>query len=227
MFGLKRFRIRSRYHDIVRTRLQRTFRDIDQIIVQQQFTTSPKNFILLCEINWKERFGDFDDRLSELKNDVDVFDDITVINSDQEQKRTLCFLMGVHDPIYTELFIYTTQEFLCFIEFPIFLREEYGIMNLVGVPEDVDRLLAFMKEFGSGFEIMAVMNYSTRDRGLLASLTEKQLSVMKYAYEHGFFEHPRKTSARELANKLEIAHTTFLTHIRKSQQRILSVLFDV
>jgi predicted DNA binding protein len=122
--------------------------------------------------------------------------------------------------------MYTTNEFLCFIEFPLIAEEEIGVINLVGVPDDVNRLIDFMKDFGSVFEIIAVTNYYSRDSGILSALTEKQLSVVDHAYNHGFFSHPRKTNARKIARDLGIAHTTFLTHIRKAQQRIFGVLFE-
>ncbi len=224
MFGLKLFRIRLDYHAIAQPWLKEMFKNIEQVIIQQQFTTSPRDFILLCDITWNKTFKDIDENLSELVNEIPYIKDITEISSDKN--RTLCFIKGIHDERYTELFLYTTKEFLCFIEYPILIKEKFGILNLVGVPKDVDRLVEFMKEFGSIFEIIAVKNYFPSDRGLLSVLTEKQLPVLKCAYELGFFDHPRKNGARSISKKLGIAHTTFLTHIRKSQNRLLSALFE-
>jgi predicted DNA binding protein len=200
------------------------FRDIDQIIVRQQFTTSPKDFILLCEISWKEKNSDPNEILRGLIDDIDVMKDFLHIKD--EKGKTLCFIMGEHDIRYTELFIYTTREFLCFIEYPLVARGDFGILNLVGVPQDVMKLIAFMQEFGSNFEIVAITNYVPKDTGILSVLTDKQLAVLKEAYEYGFFEHPRTTPSRVIAAELGIAHTTFLTHIRKSLKRIFQNLLE-
>jgi hypothetical protein len=200
------------------------FENIDQVVIQQQFTTSPKDFILLCDITWKKKFHDPEQRLHEIKHGIKYINDIIVISNDKNH--TLCFLKGVHDERYTELFSYTTKEFLCFIEYPIQINEEFGILNLVGLPNDVERLIEFMRNFGSGFEVIAVKNYYPGEKGILSALTDKQLSILKKAYKSGFFEYPRKNSARKISKKIGIAHTTFLTHIRKSQKRILSVLFE-
>jgi predicted DNA binding protein len=224
MFGLKRFKIKIHYHEIVRDRIKRLFQNIKQIIVRQQFTSSPKNFILLCEITWKDRTIDPENIFEGLIRDIDVIEDFTLIRS--EKNKCICFIKGIHDVRYTELFMYTTNEFLCFIEFPLIAEEVFGIINLVGVPDDVNRLIDFMKEFGSIFEIIAVTNYYSKDAGILSALTEKQLSMVNQAYNNGFFLHPRKTNARKIANELGIAHTTFLTHIRKAQNRIFKVLFE-
>ena len=223
MFGLKRYRIKLTYHEYVRPYLDIMFADIEYIVVQQQFTTSIKDFILLCEIKWKKRQKDVKERLSKLNEDLDVIDDITEIRTDK--KITLCFIKGVHDPLYTDLFSKLTREFLTFIEYPFVAYEDHGLVTLVGTPKDTGRLIEAMRSFGSGIEVTAVTNYFTRDRGILSVLTEKQLEVLKLAHARGFFDHPRRITSRELSKKLGIAHTTLLTHIRKSQDRILSTLF--
>jgi predicted DNA binding protein len=211
---------------MVRPWLDILFKDIELVVIRQQFTTSPKDFILLCEITWKKNVGDPDDKLDELKKKIKYIDDIIIITTEKNNSKTLCFFKGIYDERYTELFQYTTLEFLCFIEYPMFFREKFGTFNLVGPPDDVNRLTQFMKDFGSEFEIIAVTNYYTKDKGILSVLTAKQLSTMQIAYEHGFFDHPRTSTARKIAKKLGIAHTTLLTHIRKSQDRIFSALFQ-
>jgi len=224
MFGLKRYRLRLRYNEIVKPRLERVFRDIEQIIVTQQFTTSPRDFILLSEVTWKKKFPNPELKLMELKEEIDAIKDITVITS--SKKRTLCFTIGVYDDVYTELFMYTTKEYLCFIEYPLIAYEDHAVASVVGLPKDMNRLIEFLNEWGSDIEIAAVMEYYSRDRGILSMLTDTQLSVLKKAYDRGFFDHPRKTSARDISKKMGMAHTTFLTHIRKSQKRIFSALLE-
>jgi predicted DNA binding protein len=200
------------------------FKDIEQIIVHQQFTSSPKEFILLCEITWKNRGLEPEKIFKDLIKDIDAIEDVIIMK--EERKKCLCFIKGLHDRRYTELFMYTMNEFLCFIEYPLVAREEFGIVNIVGEPGDVNNLIEFMKEFGSIFEVIAVTNYYSKEKGVLSALTEKQLKVMAHAYNRGFFKHPRERSSRMLATEFGIAHTTYLTHIRKSQNRIFSVLFE-
>jgi predicted DNA binding protein len=223
MFGLKRFKIKLTYNEYVRPWLEILFMDIDHIVVQQQFTTSIKDFILLCEIRWKKREDTPHEKLMELKRRIPAIDDITELRTDG--KSTLCFIIGAHDPIYIDLFSKLTKEYLTFIEYPLAAREDFGILTLVGTPKDTKRLISAMQDFGSDIEIIAVTNYFSRDRGILAVLTQKQQEVLKHAYDNGFFDHPRRISARELSKKAGIAHTTYLTHIRKSQNRILTALF--
>ena len=146
-----------------------------------------------------------------------------VISSDR--RRTLGFAKGTYNQMFTELFMHTTKEYLCFIEYPITFYKDYGTIDLIGPPREVKRLMDFLKGWGADLEIMAIKEYHTRDRGLLTVLTDKQLSVLKQAYKRGFFDHPRKADARKISKKLGMRHTTFLTHIRKGQKRMLDELF--
>jgi hypothetical protein len=146
-----------------------------------------------------------------------------VISSDID--RTLCLVKGIYDEKYTELFLFTTREFLCFIEFPMVLRKEFGILNIIGPPADAQRLIDFMGDWGSDFEVLAITEYYTRDKGLLSVLTDRQLMVMKTAYEEGFFDHPRRSDARKISKRLGIKHTTFLSHVHKGQKRMMTELF--
>jgi hypothetical protein len=225
MFGLKRFTVRTSYHPSLRTNVQRLFKDITDVTIQEQFTTSPKEFLVLCEIEWKRVPEDLDSMFNGLIDNVEWFDEVIPI--DTERKRTLCFVKGHYEPGYTDLLMFTTREFLCFIEFPIHTTKENGTFTLVGPPKEVERLLEFMKDFGSDMEITAIMDYNPKGRGVLSVLTDKQLSALKYAYTKGFYDFPRKKDARELSSNLGIRHTTFLTHLRRGQKRIFSYLFQV
>jgi PAS domain S-box-containing protein len=58
------------------------------------------------------------------------------------------------------------------------------------------------------------------------NLTEKQKQSVETAYRANYFTQPRDNSAREVADMLEISHTTFLQHLRAAQQKIFQNMFD-
>ncbi|MGA1793111.1 MAG: helix-turn-helix domain-containing protein [Thermoplasmatota archaeon] len=224
MFGLKRFTMRTTYHPSLRENVERLFQNIDSITLVEQFTTSPKEFLVLCEIRWRKVSDDLQGMFDVLVREVEWFDE--VISIDTQGNRTLCFVKGHYEPGYTDLLLFTTKEFLCFIEFPILTTKENGTFTLVGPPGEVTKLLEFMKDFGSDMEIVGITEYNPKDRGVLSILTEKQLTALKHAHSSGFFDHPRKRDARDIAKDLGIRHTTFLTHLRRGQNRIFSYLFQ-
>ena len=60
----------------------------------------------------------------------------------------------------------------------------------------------------------------------LASLTDKQESVLRQAYFRGYFERPRQVSASELAQTLGIARATMTQHLRAAQRKVFDGLLD-
>lgn len=60
----------------------------------------------------------------------------------------------------------------------------------------------------------------------IGSLTEKQLTALKAALHHGYFEQPRVNSAVDIAESLDLAHSTFLQHLRIAQQKLFKELFQ-
>jgi hypothetical protein len=222
MFGLKRFRIRTDYSSVIKPLVGALFTKVEKVVIIQQFTHSPEEFLMLLEVQWRSVVGDPANELKVLDERYKWITDITVV--DHDGNRTLCFMTGKYDPTYVELFKFTTQEFKCFIEFPLIVTEDWGEGGIVGPPQEVERLIDFMKGWGAQQRIVSVREYFPQDRGILSVLTDAQLRSLKMAYSMGFFEDPRKHTAREVAKKLGIAHTTFLTHIRKSQERLLTEL---
>lgn len=57
-------------------------------------------------------------------------------------------------------------------------------------------------------------------------LTERQEEVLETAYYAGYFEWPRETNSKELAETLGIAQPTMSRHLRSSEQKFLSMIYD-
>lgn len=64
------------------------------------------------------------------------------------------------------------------------------------------------------------------DRVLTEELTDRQRTVLEAAYAAGFFEWPRERSAREVADSLGVADTTFHQHLRLAERELLGALFE-
>lgn len=57
-------------------------------------------------------------------------------------------------------------------------------------------------------------------------LTDRQLEVLRAAYEAGYYERPRATTGEEIAAELDISVATFSQHVRVAQEHVLSLLFE-
>jgi PAS domain S-box-containing protein len=59
----------------------------------------------------------------------------------------------------------------------------------------------------------------------LDDLTDRQAMAIEAAFHHGYFEEPRRHSATDVAASLDIAHSTFLQHLRAAQRKIFGNLY--
>ncbi len=60
----------------------------------------------------------------------------------------------------------------------------------------------------------------------LESLTEKQRGALERAYRAGYYSFPRKASLEEIASRLGVPRTTFQSHLRKAEKKIVSAVVE-
>ncbi|ELZ10683.1 transcription regulator-like protein [Halovivax asiaticus JCM 14624] len=57
---------------------------------------------------------------------------------------------------------------------------------------------------------------------LFEDLTDRQLAALQFALESGYYEQPRGTSLRELADRTAVARSTYEEHLRKAENKLLT-----
>ncbi|QAU14163.1 XRE family transcriptional regulator [Halorubrum sp. BOL3-1] len=57
---------------------------------------------------------------------------------------------------------------------------------------------------------------------LFDDITDRQLAALQLALESGYYEQPRKTSLRELADQTAVARSTYEEHLRKAENKLLT-----
>jgi predicted DNA binding protein/DNA-binding response OmpR family regulator len=69
---------------------------------------------------------------------------------------------------------------------------------------------------------------STEDfrQSLENQLTDRQYSVLKAAFSAGYFDWPRGSTAKEIANSLDLAPPTLHEHLRGAEKELISTFFD-
>ena len=98
--------------------------------------------------------------------------------------------------------------------------------------ENAKKLLAQLRENGYKVEILRKSPFDgyiasslalTTD-ALFSGLTEKQLNALLTAYAQGYFRFPRGSDLQTIASKEKIARTTFLEHLKKAENKIITAL---
>lgn len=57
------------------------------------------------------------------------------------------------------------------------------------------------------------------------SFTERQREVLRTAHEMGYFDHPKRANATEVAAELDISTSTFAEHLAAAQSKLMDALF--
>jgi predicted DNA binding protein len=57
---------------------------------------------------------------------------------------------------------------------------------------------------------------------LFEDITDRQLAALQLALENGYYEQPRGTSLRDLADMTSVARSTFEEHLRKAENKFLT-----
>lgn len=103
----------------------------------------------------------------------------------------------------------------------------------VELPEDadVDAFAETLATHYAGAELVARRRReaSTGRRlraEVFAELTDRQREVLQLAYAAGFFKWPRESTAEEVADVVGVSQPTVSRHLRVSERKLLSLLFD-
>ncbi|MFW9833152.1 MAG: helix-turn-helix domain-containing protein [Candidatus Thorarchaeota archaeon] len=116
---------------------------------------------------------------------------------------------------------------------PIAYEEGWEHLRLIAFKhENVKRLLAKLRENGFEVEIIRKKPFDgyiassltlTTD-ALFSGLTDKQVDALLTAYAQGYFRFPRGSDLQTIASKEKISRTTFLEHLKKAENKIITAL---
>lgn len=107
--------------------------------------------------------------------------------------------------------VVTVREWESFRTLADEVQERFGRFELVSV----NQVESPGEPLGSG-----------RVAGLLSNeLTAEQLTVLETAYSMGYFEIPRRASASEIADELDVAQSTLSERLRTAEEAMLELVY--
>lgn len=195
----------------------RIFDHADKITTLTPLLFTSEQFIMISKVEWKESPN------LECILESPMIDDIIEVSS--EGKTGVYIVIGHCPPVLSELISEVIKEFRCFFEYPIVNEKGRMTIPFVGTKEGLRKLTSYLEELNVEFEVTSLTNYFVKGKDILSSLTPPQYKCLEMAVEDGYFEIPKNVDARELAAKIGISHSAFLTHIRKAEKKIFKELF--
>jgi predicted DNA binding protein len=106
-----------------------------------------------------------------------------------------------------------------------------GMLTLVFHATDYEELREIVAELRDRFPGVDIKRFVRSPAGEQPSdsvlvdrgrLTDRQLEVLETAHEMGYFEHPRRANATEVAAALDITQSTFREHLAAAETKLLS-----
>ncbi len=112
------------------------------------------------------------------------------------------------------------------LEYPIIFEGDTCQFSMVGSSDELFNIITAARENGWGFEVLSVHKYDPHISSVFSALTGKQKEILMHAYNSGYFDHPRKVNAGELARKLGMHKTTLLEHLHKAEKRLIGHIIE-
>jgi predicted DNA binding protein len=88
------------------------------------------------------------------------------------------------------------------LEYPIIFEGDACQFSMVGSSDELFNIITAARENGWGFEVLSAQKYDPHISSVFSALTGKQKEILLDAYNSGYFDHPRKINAGELAGKI-------------------------
>ncbi|MFC5278096.1 helix-turn-helix domain-containing protein [Halorubrum rubrum] len=119
----------------------------------------------------------------------------------------------------------------CLYQSPTIYRqgwEHYTVVAFDG--EDIRELLGDLRS-DREIELLSKTSISEKQiphsmlapaNQLFENVTDRQLAALQLALERGYYEQPRNTSLRDLADQTAVARSTYEEHLRKAENKLLT-----
>ena len=119
----------------------------------------------------------------------------------------------------------------CLYQSPTIYRHGWEHYTVIAFDEDDIRELLGDLRSDRDIELLSKTSISEKQiphsmlapaNQLFEDITERQLAALQLALESGYYEQPRKTSLRELADQTAVARSTYEEHLRKAENKLLT-----
>ena len=123
------------------------------------------------------------------------------------------------------------EQYNCLYQPPTIHRQGWEHYTVIAFTEDDVRALLEDLEEDRDIEVLSKTTITEQQipHSMLApvdqlfeDVTERQLAALRLALESGYYEQPRNTSLRELADQTAVARSTYEEHLRKAENKLLT-----
>jgi ribosomal protein S13 len=109
---------------------------------------------------------------------------------------------------------------------PLEVRDGKVKVSFVGSEQQVKQFMEKIDAIGIRYRVTLLTDANFSPMSPLSQLTEKQRQVLLSAYQHGYYDIPRRVTSEELARKLGLVDSTVVEHLRKAELRLIKQIIE-
>jgi predicted DNA binding protein len=178
-------------------------------------------FAVIFRVELKDPSLNFEELITNaMKGNIDG--KFQLLEHEKENTYT-CFVKGKHTQLDSLADNRTTRMYPVM---PFTLRDGKVRVTLLGDNKQVKEILESAERTQMGYKIISSMEAKFSPSSPVSRLTEKQQDALALAFKLGYFDTPRKVSSEQLAQKLGLASSTLVIHLRRAERRLLSEMFN-
>jgi predicted DNA binding protein len=113
-----------------------------------------------------------------------------------------------------------------FLSLPYTINDGRVRATLLGSPSSIRKFISSLTRAKLPHKVVSLTDARFSMDSPLGRLTEKQQTVVRLAYRHGYYDLPRRIDSMELADKLGIRESTFIIHRRKAEKKLLTDILE-
>jgi predicted DNA binding protein len=104
---------------------------------------------------------------------------------------------------------------------PLIIAKDRQVISVLGEQKDLKKFIDLIKPNAKRITNMTFKNAAYQKKDIISVLTQKQKETILAAYNHGYYDYPKKITSEELSKKVNISKGTLMEHLRKAEGRIL------
>jgi len=113
-----------------------------------------------------------------------------------------------------------------YVSLPYEIRNGKVKVTFLGSAKQVRDFIKLFEDAGIHTRIISLTDAKFPPHSPLSRLTEKQRRVLITAYTLGYYDVPKKIGLVQLAEKLDLAHSTLDVQLRRGERRLLNHIID-
>lgn len=103
------------------------------------------------------------------------------------------------------------------------IEDEGFTLTYMGQQDRISAMVAGFEAAGIDATLQQLRDYQIQEAPV-DTLTDRQQEVLEIAFEHGYFEVPRKASTADLAEELGLDSSTVSEHLQRAQRNLVATV---